>query len=579
MKKMKKKWNESGILVVVLLTGLLAGGCNAGKKMETSGEPIILNETQQREYNYALTEATKQKLFGNFKQAAALYMKCIEVNPASDAAYFELSGIYMLGRDLKTAKALNLKASRLDPDNYWYKIQLAQLYLMTEATDSAVAVYEDILSRWPDKMEIKYELSRVYSETGKSSRALKILNEIEKENGISEPVTMLKEQIYVKEKKFDQAINELNAIIKAAPEEIRYLGILAELYTSLDRKEEAKETYKKIFEIEPDNGIAQLSMAEFYRIENNREKQFEFLAIAFRNKSLPLDRKMTVIIEFLTNEALFKENKKEIDSLIQILMEVNPDDYRVKTARADYLSKVERYEDAIKVYDDVLTEQKGNYFIWEQAIFIENILGNTDQVYNRCTEALKYFQDKPFLYLFLGNAAMQKGKNEEAVSSLEKGLECIGKNIPLTVQFYAFLAEAWRNLGDYKKSDEYFEKALQMEPENIMILNNYGYYLALREEKLEKAEKMSKKTITAEPENPTYLDTYAWILFKSGKLDEARDYMMKAMENGGDNDPDILEHYGDILQKIGNHEEALKYWLKAKENGAESEELEKKLTK
>jgi len=576
---MKKKWNESGILVVVLLTGLLAGGCNAGKKMETSGEPIILNETQQREYNYALTEATKQKLFGNFKQAAALYMKCIEVNPASDAAYFELSGIYMLGRDLKTAKALNLKASRLDPDNYWYKIQLAQLYLMTEATDSAVAVYEDILSRWPDKMEIKYELSRVYSETGKSSRALKILNEIEKENGISEPVTMLKEQIYVKEKKFDQAINELNAIIKAAPEEIRYLGILAELYTSLDRKEEAKETYKKIFEIEPDNGIAQLSMAEFYRIENNREKQFEFLAIAFRNKSLPLDRKMTVIIEFLTNEALFKENKKEIDSLIQILMEVNPDDYRVKTARADYLSKVERYEDAIKVYDDVLTEQKGNYFIWEQAIFIENILGNTDQVYNRCTEALKYFQDKPFLYLFLGNAAMQKGKNEEAVSSLEKGLECIGKNIPLTVQFYAFLAEAWRNLGDYKKSDEYFEKALQMEPENIMILNNYGYYLALREEKLEKAEKMSKKTITAEPENPTYLDTYAWILFKSGKLDEARDYMMKAMENGGDNDPDILEHYGDILQKIGNHEEALKYWLKAKENGAESEELEKKLTK
>jgi tetratricopeptide (TPR) repeat protein len=579
MKKMKKKWNESGILVVVLLTGLLAGGCNAGKKMETSGEPIILNETQQREYNYALTEATKQKLFGNFKQAAALYMKCIEVNPASDAAYFELSGIYMLGRDLKTAKALNLKASRLDPDNYWYKIQLAQLYLMTEATDSAVAVYEDILSRWPDKMEIKYELSRVYSETGKSSRALKILNEIEKENGISEPVTMLKEQIYVKEKKFDQAINELNAIIKAAPEEIRYLGILAELYTSLDRKEEAKETYKKIFEIEPDNGIAQLSMAEFYRIENNREKQFEFLAIAFRNKSLPLDRKMTVIIEFLTNEALFKENKKEIDSLIQILMEVNPDDYRVKTARADYLSKVERYEDAIKVYDDVLTEQKGNYFIWEQAIFIENILGNTDQVYNRCTEALKYFQDKPFLYLFLGNAAMQKGKNEEAVSSLEKGLECIGKNIPLTVQFYAFLAEAWRNLGNYKKSDEYFEKALQMEPENIMILNNYGYYLALREEKLEKAEKMSKKTITAEPENPTYLDTYAWILFKSGKLDEARDYMMKAMENGGDNDPDILEHYGDILQKIGNHEEALKYWLKAKENGAESEELEKKLTK
>jgi tetratricopeptide (TPR) repeat protein len=575
---MRKKRNQSGILSVVLLAALLANGCHAGKKMETTTGPVVLNETQQREYNYALTEATKQKLFGNFKQAAALYMKCIEVNPASDAAYFQLSGIYMIGRDLNTAKTLNLKATRLDPDNYWYKIQLAQLYIMTEATDSAVAVYEDILSRWPEKLEIKYELSRIYSETGKNAKALKILDEIEKENGISEPVTMLKEQIYVKEGKYDQAINELNAIISAAPEEIRYMGILAELYTTLDRKEEAQETYKKIFEIEPDNGIAQLSMAEFYRIENNREKQFEYLALAFRNKSLPLDRKMAVIIDFLTNETLFRENSKEVDSLILILREVHPDDYRVKTAWADYLSKEERYEEAIQVYDEVLDEQKGNYFIWEQAIFIENILGNTDQVYNRCTEALKYFQDKPFLYLFLGNSAMQKGKNEEAVSALEKGLEYVDKNIPLTVQFYAFLAEAWRNLGKYERSDEYFEKALQMEPENIMILNNYGYYLALREEKLEKAEKMSKKTITAEPENPTYLDTYAWILFKSGKLNQAKDYMLKALEYGGDKDPDILEHYGDILQKMGKHEEALKYWIKAKENGADSEEIEKKIS-
>jgi len=565
-----------GILAAAII-GIMLSGCQGSKKLATEIEKQVLSESQLREYNYALTEATKQKLFGNYKQAAALYKKCVEVNPGSDAAYFQLSGIYMIGRDLDAAKRMNLNAVKLAPENYWYRIQLAQIYLMTQQSDSAIYIYESILSRWPEKIEIKYELSKMYAETGKSENALKMLNEIEGENGISEPVSMLKEQIYVREEKYDQAIKELSNLIDVAPEEIRFLGILAELYTTLEQKEKARETYKRIFEIEPENGIAQLSMAEFYRIDNNEEKQYEYMQMAFRNQSLPVDRKMAVIIDFLTNEEYFRENENNIDSLILILTEMYPDDFRIKTAKADFLSKQEKYEEALELYNDVLNEQKGNYFIWEQSIFIENILGNSENVYEKCAEALSYFPDKPFLYLFHGNAAMLKERNNEAIRSLEKGLEFAENNIPLTVQFYSFLAEAWRNLEKYDKSDEYFDKALEMEPENIMILNNYGYYLAIREEKLEQAERMSRKTILIEPENSTYLDTYAWILFKSGKLSKAKEYMEKAIKFGGEKDPDILEHYGDILKKIGNDEMARTYWLKAKDAGGANSELDRKI--
>jgi tetratricopeptide (TPR) repeat protein len=576
--KMKNKCSRAAfVLMTGLLTAMMFIGCSSGGKLDREPSPVKMTESMQREYNYALTEATKQKLFGNFKQAAALYMKCVEVNPSSDVAHFQLAGIYMIGRDYNAARKMNLKATQLAPDNYWYKIQLSQLYLMAQMPDSAALVYEDIIKRWPDKIEVKYELCRLYSEIGKTARALKMLNDIEKENGISEPVSMLKEQIYAREGKYDMAIDELNALIEVAPEDIRYLGILAELYTSIERKEDAKATYKRIFEIEPDNGIAQLSMAEFYRLDKDREKQFEYLNTAFRNESLPIDRKMGVLIEFLTDEHQFRESEDEIDSLISLLMQIYPEDYRVKTARADFLSRQEKYEEALEVYKEVLEVQKGNYFIWEQTIFIENILGNTESVYDRCTEALKFFDDKPFLYLLKGNAAMQMDKNVEAIESLETGLKFVENNIPMTVQFYSFIAEAWRNLGQYDKSDKYFEDALQMEPENAMILNNYGYYLALREEKLELAEKMSRKTIEAEPENATYLDTYSWILFKSGRIEEARIYMERAISHGGAEDPDILEHYGDILNRLGHTEEALKYWNEAKDKGGDSEELDRKI--
>ncbi|MCK4831088.1 tetratricopeptide repeat protein, partial [bacterium] len=531
-----------------------------------------MTESELREYNYALTEATKQKLFGNFKQAAILYQKCIEVNPQSDAAAFQLAGIYMMAQEFDNAKRLNKRAVMIAPDNYWYKVQLTQLHMIKNETDSAIFIYEDILEKWPEKVEIKYELSRLYSETGKEGKALKMLNEIEKENGVSEPVSILKEQIYLKEGKPDLAINELLALIELAPEEVRYLGILAELYTTLERKEDAKKTYKRIFDVEPDNGVAQLSMAEFYRLDNDEEKQFEYLEMALKNPALPIDRKMGVIIDFLTNEELFEKNKSKIDTMLGILEEQYPGDFRVRTAKADYLSKMERYEEALAEYNEVLKEQKGNYFIWEQTIFIENMLENTQAVYDRSKEAMNYFNDKPLLLLFHGNAAMQLGKNEEAIKSLEDGLGYAKNNLPITVQFYSLLAEAWRNMEKHDKSDDYFEKALQIEPENIMIMNNYGYYLSLRGEKLDEAEKMSWKTIQAEPDNPTYLDTYAWILFKSGKIDEAREYMEKAMNSGGGNDQDILEHYGDILFALDREEDAVKYWKMAVDAGNETDE-------
>ena len=563
--------------LVVSLALMVTWACSPAGKLAVVKNEKELDENDLREYNYALTEATKQKLFGNYKQAAALYQKCLEVNPNSDAAAFELAGIYMMAQDFNKAKDLTQKAVNIDPDNYWYKVQLIHLFMIKDKPDSAIVLYEDILEKWPEKVDVKFELSRLYSETGKENKALKMLDEIERDNGISEPVSLLKEQIYMKQGKPEMAIAELKALIEVAPEEVRYLGVLAELYTTLDRKEEAKKTYKKIFEIEPDNGIAQLSMAEFYRLENDTAKQFEYLVMAFKNPSLPIDRKMGVMIDFLTDQEKFEKNKTRIDSLLVILKELYPGDYRVRTANADYLSKLEKYEQALEEYDAVLKEQKGNYFIWEQAIFIENMMGNNEHVYNRANEALKYFEDKPLLYLFKGGAALQLGKNKEAVDALEKGMALANKNLPLLVQFYSMLADAWQNLGEHDKSDEYFEKALQIEPENIVVLNNYGYYLSLRETHLDKAEKMSWKTIQAEPENPTYLDTYAWILFKSGKLEHALEYIEKAINFGGGSDPDILEHYGDILNSMKRHEEALRYWKMAVEAGNESELLKEKI--
>ena len=554
--------------ILLISSGLITVGCNTVRKLEkTEKEKKILSEAEKSEYQYALTEATKYKMFGNYRQAASLYEKCIKVNEFSDVAHYQLGTIDMITGNLESAKMHTKEAIEINEKNFWYMMQLAQIYNIEKQLDSLKQLYQVIIQYWPEKVEIRYDLARIFVEDGNNEQALRILNKIEREYGISEPVSLLKEQIFVKEGKYEIAIEELQKLIDLIPDEVRFLGIMAELYNSIGRNEEAREIYNTIFEMEPENTLALLSFSEFLRDIGEEEKQFETLGKIFRKEDMPLDQKLQVLVDYLTDQNKFEEQKVKIGELIDILLENYPDNYKVRTAYADYLVKLDRYKEALKEYEYVLSIEKSNYFIWEQKLFIENLLENNEELYNKSGEAIKLFPDKPVLYLLRGNAAMRLDKINEAIKILEQGLEKVKNNNALILQFYTYLAESCQSAGNNVKSDEYFELALEMDPDNLLIMNNYSYYLSLRGEKLDYAEKISKKTIEAEPENSTYLDTYAWIMYKVGNYRKAREYIEKAINFGGKENPEILEHYGDILDMQGYKREALKYWRLSLEKG------------
>jgi tetratricopeptide (TPR) repeat protein len=566
------------IVYLLISTTLVFSSCHPQKKVtETTNDRQELSASQRIDYEYILTEATKQKVLGNLKQAVSLYEKCIQVNKSSDIAYYQIANILLMTGNYDKALIYAKKAVEINDDNYWFKVQLAQLYQIKNEQDSAKTIFENIIEKWPGKVEINYEIARINAEEGEFDKALKILNRIEKENGVSEPVSMLKEQIYIKMKKTDLAVNEIKKLIELMPEEVRYLGLLAELYNSIGKNEEAKETYNKIFEIAPDNIPALLSYTEFLRNIGQTDEQYRMLGEVFRDKKISPDQKLQVLIGYLTDEKEFNKENEKIGQLINILMELYPDNYKVKTAFADYLVKNNKYNEALTEYNYVLSVEKNNYFIWEQVLLIENTLTNYDEVYSKSDEAIRIFKDKPLLYLFKGNATMSKGNFKEAIDVFEEGLKYSNNNRELEIQFYSLIAEAYRSSGNNEKSDSCYEEALKLDPHNLLILNNYSYFLSLRQAKLKMAEKMSKQTIIAEPENYVYLDTYAWILFNNRNYKKALEYIEKAIKFNGSGDPDILEHYGDILEKLGRDEEALKYWKLSVEKGNKKESLIRKI--
>ena len=128
----------------------------------------------------------------------------------------------------------------------------------------------------------------------------------------------------------------------------------------------------------------------------------------------------------------------------------------------------------------------------------------------------RLYSFKAIFYLFNGIGNIYLKKNQLAINSLKDGLLLIVDNNLLKAEFYAYLGDAYHGINNHVFSDESYENCLKITPNNSTVLNNYSYYLSVREENLLLAKEMIIRCIelTINDPNPSIIDTYAWILYK-----------------------------------------------------------------
>ena len=152
----------------------------------------------------------------------------------------------------------------------------------------------------------------------------------------------------------------------------------------------------------------------------------------------------------------------------------------------------------------------------------------------------------------------QEGTNEDVVAACDEALKSF-KRPEQRVDLYCMKADYLYKCGKKGKAFRTYEKALKIDPDHLMTLNNYAYFLSLEKRNLSKAEKMSRKTVEAEPDNVNSLDTYGYILYLMKRPAEAKTYFKRAMIYGGKDNETVLYHYYLVLNALGEKELALYY--------------------
>ena len=522
--------------------------------------PISLTAQQvESEYNDKPDKKKNATYFSNGLQckyredtegAIRNFEQALRYMPNDDASMFELSEQYYNAGRMNEAFNMIQKAATLDPENKWYQMRLGQFYRSFDQYEDFINLYEKLTKQYPDDPDMLSELIDAYLITEKYDKALNKMDLLEKQVGKNEMITEQRLNIYNRQGNTKKLISELEQLVEENPENPRYYSMLAKTYAEAGKDKEALKTYEKLKELNPNDPYINISLLEFYENNGDKEKAFDELLSTIRNKNLDLNTKSNIYDYWMTQNQDSKQIEEQARQCGEAFIETYPDNKLGYLVLGSYYLVKENSLKSKELYKKSLSIDSTDFYSWQNLIISESRLEETQNVRDHAVAAMKYYPMQPVFYWYAGVASAVLKNNEDAVNYLEKGRRYTSDKIQMA-NFDAFLGDLYYEQGDEEKAFGAYERTLRNDPNNALVLNNYAYYLAVKNQNLDRALEMSTQAITIEPDNPTYLDTHAWVLYMKGNYKEAEKYMKKALKLLKEPDDTYNKHYEAILRKLG----------------------------
>ncbi|TCD10889.1 tetratricopeptide repeat protein [Pedobacter frigidisoli] len=515
----------------------------------------------------------REKMSENYVVASTNFNKIVGLDPNNHAAYFELANANLRLDKLPEAEQNIKHAINLNANNQWYYRLLSEVYKRTNKMPELVEVFNQLIRIEPENDAYYFDKANALFLSDKVDEAKKTYDQIQEKFGESRALLTAKKRL---QSNGSATESDIVKLLEGNQADIKNYLYAAGLLLQKGNDQEALKVLIKAQLLDPSNFEINLALADIYRKQKNDDAAFASLKLAFASADMPLTEKVKIIAALFSklNQPVVAKNVTELSKLVA---ENNPNDAKALALYGDVLYQQNKLKEALAQYQAALKLNEQVYVIWEQVINIQTLIGHYEEAVKVGDEALTIYPNQASLYYHMAYAQYKTGKLENAQSNLKMALQLDVDNKSLQAQVYALQGDIYINQNNFAQAKLAFEKAIAIEPDNYLIMNNYAYYLALRNDDLAKAAKYAETAANAMPNNSSVTDTYAFILFKQQKYDLAKTWVEKALQNNNGNSGVYLEHYGDILYQKGEKDAALIQWRKAKEAGNESAVLNKKI--
>ena len=133
---------------------------------------------------------------------------------------------------------------------------------------------------------------------------------------------------------------------------------------------------------------------------------------------------------------------------------------------------------------------------------------------------------------------------------------------------------AYERSKQWPKAEADLKKALELSPDQPLVMNYLGYSWIDQGINLEEGMKLIKRAVELKPDDGYIVDSLGWAYYRLGKLDDAVRELERAVELRPQ-DPVMNDHLGDAYWRVGRKLEARFQWSHAKDLKPEPAELPK----
>jgi tetratricopeptide (TPR) repeat protein len=173
-----------------------------------------------------------------------------------------------------------------------------------------------------------------------------------------------------------------------------------------------------------------------------------------------------------------------------------------------------------------------------------------------------------------GNLYRNNEDYANAAKSYERAIALIAAPIQGHWRVFYYSGISHERLKQWDMAEKQFRRALQLSPDEPMVLNYLGYSMIEKRINLSEAMEMVKKAVDLRPNDGYIIDSLGWAHFQLGDYEQAVTHIERAVELLPA-DPIIAEHLGDAYWRVGRKLEAKFQWQHAKDNKPEPDDLKR----
>lgn len=399
-----------------------------------------------------------------------------------------------------------------DPDNLDGRVLRAQIYLAQNQPNKAVEILQNLDKSFPNSAAIKYQLAVAYLQARNIAQATTEAEEAVALNHDFADAVLLLAELNIRAGKAQATIDPLSSLLKSRPDLTRAQVLLVDAFQATGRFDEATSILREQIKASPQNPQLYLLLGVLMRNQRKTEEARQ----AFE-KVMELDKNDVLAADQLVSLDVAANSFDQAHQRVNKMLQRNP-----QSAAAHLLEG--KINLAQKQFDQAEVSLK---------------------------KAIELDPNQPVPYKLLVNLYIATNKLSDAVGQLNTILAKNPRDIPaLTV-----LGLVREQQNDTPEAREAYEKALGVDPNALVPLNNLAYIYSAKLNDLARASELARKAHDLAPLQPNITDTLGWIVYQQRDYQQAVQLLQDAANKLPEN-PEVQFHLGMAQYMMGNRDAA-----------------------